>query len=189
MTLSTAETAMWRLVQRYTGRVGYRRGAKAEGLLESPPVIDCSGWTGLLLTEAMCAENDASGHIVFSDPDIRAMQAWSDRIIQEIAVRTGYILAGSEINACSLPRCATIGLKMGAPGWAANHPRVRGVTHIVQIVRRPEDDVPFVSESFGDPVRPGISLMSLADWLVRSQPLVQAEALWAVDAFRLASAN
>jgi len=180
---------MWRLVQRYTGRVGYQRGAKAEGLLKHPPVIDCSGWIGLLLTQAMRAENDAVGRTVFGDADIHAMKAWSDRIIQEIADRTGYILAGAEINAHSLPRCATIGLKMGAPGWAANRPRVRGITHIVQIVRRPQDDAPFVSESFGDPVRPGISLTPLADWLVRSQPLLQLDAVWAVDAFRLALAN
>jgi hypothetical protein len=30
--LSAGEATMWRLVGRHTGRVGYRRGAKAEGL-------------------------------------------------------------------------------------------------------------------------------------------------------------
>jgi hypothetical protein len=53
MTFEAGEAAMWRLVQRYTGRVGYRRGVKSEGLLANPPVIDCSGWTALLLTQAL----------------------------------------------------------------------------------------------------------------------------------------
>ena len=48
-----------------------------------------------------------------------------------------------------MPRCATIGLKMGEPEWATNHPRLRGITHIAQIVRHPEDDAPFVSEAIG----------------------------------------
>ena len=48
MIFETAETTMWRLAQLYTGRTGYQRGVKAEGLSANPPVIDCSGWTGLL---------------------------------------------------------------------------------------------------------------------------------------------
>lgn len=118
MTLSTAETAMWQLVQRYTGHVGYQRGVKAEGLSAEPPVIDCSGWTGLLLAQAMHAENGAAGRAVFGAADIQAVQAWSDRIIEDIAVRTEFILAGIEIDLHSLPRCATIGLKIGTPNTA-----------------------------------------------------------------------
>jgi len=55
MTFETAETTMWRLVQLYTGRVGYQLGVKSEGLSADPPVIDCSGWTRLFLTKAMRA--------------------------------------------------------------------------------------------------------------------------------------
>lgn len=65
MTFETAETTMWRLVQRHTGRVGYQRGVKSEGLSRNPPVIDCSGWAGLLLTQAMHAENEVAGRTVF----------------------------------------------------------------------------------------------------------------------------
>jgi hypothetical protein len=86
----------------------------------------------------------------------------------------------------NLPRCATLGLKLGEPAWANNHPRPRGITHIVQVVRRPDDDAPFVSESFGGPVAPGISLTPLAEWLVRMQPYLCTGATWAVDPFRLA---
>ena len=189
MTFETAETTMWRLVQLYTGRVGYQRGVKSEGLSADPPAIDCSGWTRLLLTQAMRAENEAAGRAVFGAEDVEALQAWSDRIIQEIETRTGFVLEGQEITALSLPRCATIGLKMGEPAWASNHPRPRGITHIVQVVRRPEDDAPFVSESFGGSVSPGISLTPLGEWLALSQPRLRASEMWAVDPFRLSSKN
>jgi hypothetical protein len=144
MTFEAAEATLWQLVQRYNGRVGYRRGVKSEGLSASPPVIDCSGWTALLLSRALQAQNDA------------------------------------------LPRCATIGLKIGNPAWAINHPRPRGITHIVRVVRRPGDGAPFVAESFGGSVS-GIRLTPLAQWLARAQPAIGANKAWAVDAFRLAA--
>ncbi|MFM0206669.1 hypothetical protein PQQ96_04615 [Paraburkholderia sediminicola] len=202
MTFEAGEAAMWRLVQRYTGRVGYRRGVKSEGLSANPPVIDCSGWTALLLTQALqtegrpaggspaeneAASRSAASRMLFAVDDIDALHVWSDRIIHEIERRTGFILQAAEITAHTLPRCATIGLKMGDPAWAANHPRPRGITHIVQVVRRPEDDAPFVSEAFGGSVAPGISLTPLTEWLARSQPHILANEVWAVDAFRLGS--
>ncbi len=180
---------MWRLVQLYTARVGYQRGVKSEGLSTNPPVIDCSGWVGLLLTKAMQAENEATGRKVFSADGVQVLQGWSDRIIHQIEIRTGFILEGPCITAQTLPRCATIGLKMGEPAWANNHPRLRGITHIAQVVRRPEDDAPFISESFGGSVRPGIGLTPLADWLALSEPHLYASEMWAVDPFRLAAKN
>jgi hypothetical protein len=186
-TFKTAEATMWQLVQRHTGRVGYRRGVKVEGLDANPPVIDCSGWVGLLLTQAMQAENEAAGRAVFGTNDVSAIRAWSDRIIMEIEARTGFILEAGEISATSLPRCATIGLKMGEPAWAMNHHRPRGITHVVQIVRRPEDDTAFVSESLGWSAPLGIRLTPLAHWLVRIQMRIQAHEAWAVDPFRMAS--
>nr|WKF59244.1 hypothetical protein HUO10_003753 [Paraburkholderia busanensis] len=185
MPFNAAERTMWELVQAYTGRVGYQRGVKSEGLSAEPPVIDCSGWTALLLTTAMQAENEATGRELFKLEDMQALHTWSDRIIQEIDHRTGFILVGSEIATHGLPRCATIGLKMGNPPWASNYPRIRGITHIVQIVRRPEDSAPFVSESFGGAVSPGISLTPLDDWLARFDPHLCAGEMWAVDPFRL----
>ncbi|WP_322029525.1 hypothetical protein [Paraburkholderia sp. J76] len=189
MQFDTAERTMWELVQTYTGRVGYQRGVKSEGLSADPPVIDCSGWTRLLLANAMQAENEAAGHPVFAPSDVEALQAWSDRIIQEIEVRTGFVLEGEEITFHSLPRCATIGLKLGKPSWANNYPRRRGITHVVQVVRRPEDSAPFVSESFGGAVLPGVSLTPLEEWLVQAEPQLRAGEIWAVDPFRLASKN
>lgn len=122
-------------MQLHTGRIGCQQGAKSEGLSTHPPVIDCSGWMGLLLTKAMQAENEVAGYEVSSAGDL---QAWSDRIIHWIETRTEFILEGRYITSHSLPRCATIGLKIGEPAWANNHPRLRGITHIVQVVRRPE---------------------------------------------------
>ena len=187
MSFETAEKVMWQLVQQFTGQVGYQRGVKSEGLTMTPPVIDCSGWTGLLLVRAMQAENDVADRTIFSADDVCALQSWSDRIIHEIATRTGFILEGREITAHSLPRCATIGIKMGEPDWAKNHPRSRGITHVVQIVRSPKDDAPFVSESFGSSVLPGIRLTPLDQWLVQAQPSLDAAEVWAVDPFRLGS--
>jgi hypothetical protein len=189
MPFETAETTMWQLVQLYTGRVGYKRGAKSEGLSMTPPVIDCSGWTGLLLMRAMRAENEVAGRAIFAVDDVQALQSWSDRIIHELEARTGFILEGRDITAHNLPRCATIGLKIGEPAWANNHPRPRSITHIVQVVRRPEDDAPFVSESFGGSVPPGISLTPLSEWLFHAEPRLDADEIWAVDPFRLASKN
>jgi hypothetical protein len=182
--LKAAEITMWRLAQRYTGKVGYRRPVKAEGLTADPPVIDCSGWTALLLTEAMAAVNIAAGRAVFDVSYMAALHTWSDRIIGEIENRTGFIMSGPAIDQTSLPRCATIGLKMGAPAWATNHPRPRGITHIVQVVRRPEDDAPFVSEAIG--VAPeGIRLTALTDWLAAWRQQIAAREAWAVDPFGL----
>jgi hypothetical protein len=186
-TCRIAEAAMWQLVERYTGRVGYQRGVKFEGLAFDPPVIDCSGWAALLLTQAMHAENEAAGRVVFESDQMRVLQTWSDRMIAEIETRTGFILKSPAITLDNLPRCATIGLKLGEPAWATNHPRPRGITHIAQVVRRPGDDAAFVSESFGGFVPPGVGLTPLAAWLVRKQPAIDACEMWVVDPFRLAS--
>ncbi len=70
-------------------------------------------------------------------------------MIEVIEARTGFILEGDRIDLDSLPRFATIGLRQGGGAWAANHPRPRGITHVVQIVRRPHDDAPFVTDVAG----------------------------------------
>lgn len=185
-TYRVAEAAMWQLVQRYTGRVGYQRGVKFEGLAFDPPVIDCSGWTALLLTQAMHAENEAASRVVFASDHMQMLQTWSDRMIAEIETHTGFILESPAITLDNLPRRATIGLKLGEPTWATNHPRQRGITHIAQVVRRPGDDAAFVSESFGGLAPPGIGLTPLAAWLARKQPAIDACEMWVVDPFRLA---
>jgi len=41
--LVAAGTAMWNLVERHTGHVGYKGGAMMDKLQAIPPVIDCSG--------------------------------------------------------------------------------------------------------------------------------------------------
>lgn len=64
---------------------------------------------------------------------MKAVRTWSDRTIAEIEHRTGFVTAGRAIDAARLPRCVTIGLKVGAPAWAANRPRLRGITRIVQV--------------------------------------------------------
>ena len=101
---SAAQRRMWELVERYTDRVGYRRGTKAAGLDASPPVIDCSGWVGVLLTAGMSAQDSATGKDIFDVADIGACVAWSDRIVLEIESRTPTLLVGCEITAATLIR-------------------------------------------------------------------------------------
>jgi hypothetical protein len=178
---------MWRLVEQYTGRVGYHRGTKAAGLDASPPVIDCSGWVGLLLTSAMNAQNADAGKDIFDTADIAACIAWSDRIILEIEARTSTALVGSDITAATLPRNATIGLNIGNFGWETNFPRARGINHIVQLVHRPADQTSFVSESIGPDDKGGVRLTPLAAWLRDCHSFIAVGKAWAVDPFAMAN--
>jgi hypothetical protein len=181
--LEVSGAAMWALVDRHTGRVGYKRGCKASGLDADPPVIDCSGWVALLLSVGMAAANRAADREPFSSHDIAAVDTWSDNMIGELERQSGCILAGDRISLDALPRYATIGLRQGGGAWAKNHPRARGITHVVQVVRRPADGAPFVSEAQEWPVPHGLRLMPLADWLDATQAHLKRGEAWAVDAF------
>ena len=177
MLFKAAEDRMWELVRQYTGRTGYQRGVKRSGLRADLPTIDCSGWVALLLTEAMQAQNASAGREVFAPADIAACDAWSDRIILEIEARTPLLLEGPEITAASLPRNATIGVNEGYFAWQENYPRLRGINHIVQVLRGPADDSAFVSESHPSG-EGGVRLTPLADWLDVNAPHIQGGRAW-----------
>jgi len=174
---------MWALVNRHTGRVGYKGGTKAVGLAADPPVIDCSGWAAFLLSAGMEAANHAAAIELFASADIAAVHTWSDHMIEVIEQRAGWILEGDEITFDTLPAHATIGLQQGGGAWAKNHPRPRGITHVAQIVRRPDDGAPFVSEAQGWSEPRGLRLMPLAAWLDVTQTYIKRGEAWAVDAF------
>lgn len=176
-------TAMWRLVERYVGKVAYKGAVKAEGLMLDPPVIDCSGWAALLINSAMKALDDASRRDVFGAEQRAAVCTWSDRMIEVIETRTGFILDGDAITADKLPRFALIGLRQGGGAWAANHPRPRGITHVVQIVRHPREGTAFVSESQGWAEPRGLRLLPLQAWIELSHAWLKAGEAWAVDPF------
>jgi hypothetical protein len=181
--IEAAEAAMWALVNRYTGRVGYKGGIKAAGLDAEPPVIDCSGWAALLLSTGMEAANRAVASELFASDDVAAVHTWSERIIENLERRSGWILEGDGINISTLPTFATIGLCQGGGAWAKNHPRPRGITHVVQVVRRPHDGAPFVSEAQGWSKPHGLRLMPLVAWLDVTQAYLKRGEAWAVDAF------
>lgn len=181
--LDTVGAAMWEHVARHTGRVGYRRGAKAEGLLADPQVIDCSGWVTLLLRAGMTAADRGRVPAPFEEDDRRAVDTWSDRMIAELERRFGFLLEGDRISLEALPPYATIGLCQGGGEWATNRPRPRGITHIVQLVRRPCDDAAFVSEAQGWDEPTGIRLTPLSDWLDMTREHLTLGRAWAVDAF------
>ena len=173
---------MWALVDRYTGHVGYKGGVKTEGLDACPPVIDCSGWATFLLATGMEAAN-AIAENMFGSDDLAAVHTWSDRMIDVLERRSGRVLEGDQISATALPAFATIGLRQGGGAWASNHPRSRGITHVVQLVRRPKDGAPFVSEAQGWSEPNGLRLMPLADWLAVTKAYIKRGEAWAVDAF------
>ena len=180
--LDAAGAAMWELVQHYTGKVSYKLGAKSDALICNPPVIDCSGWVALLLTAAMSAasQNEAA----FSTAEFAAVQTNSERIIENLERRSGLVIAGDTIRLGTLPSYSTIGLQQGGGTWSANLSRLRGITHIVQVVRRPEDGSPYVSEAAGFFRPPGIRLLPLVDWLERTDNLLKTGTAWAVGPFR-----
>jgi len=174
---------MWELVGRYTGRVGYQGGIKAVGLGADPPVIDCSGWAAHLLSAGLEAANRAVAPDLFDSDEIAAVHTWSDRMIELLERRSGWMLEGDEITIDTLPPYATIGLRQGGGAWATNRPRPRGITHVVQVVRRVGDGVPFVSEAQGWAEPRGLRLMPLVDWLDVTQVHLKRGAAWAVNAF------
>jgi hypothetical protein len=176
-------TALWQLVDRYVGKVAYKGAVKADGLALDPPVIDCSGWAALLITSAMKALDDASPGEMFGAAQCAAVCTWSDRMIEVIESRTGCVLEGNEITPDKLPRFALIGLRQGGGAWAANHPRPRGITHVVQIVRDPRDGTVFVTESQGWAKPHGLRLLPLEKWIELSRSWLKAGEAWAVDPF------
>jgi hypothetical protein len=181
--LDASGAAMWALVNRYTGRVGYQRGVKAAGLDANPRVIDCSGWVALLLSAGMEAANRAVAAERFNRDHVTAINTWSDRMIEELERRSGWLLEGDAISLDTLPPYATVGLRQGGGAWADNHHRSRGITHVVQVLRRLADGAPFVSEAQGWSAPYGLRLTPLADWLDVTRAYIKRGEAWAVDAF------
>lgn len=183
--MPVAEDRMGALIEQYTNRVGYERGAKAVSLGATPPVVDCSGWVALLLRQAMKAQNDDAGEAIFNLADIDVVDPWSDRLILDIEARTTVLLEGRDITAESLPRYAVIGLNEGYASWQDNRPRLRGINHIALVVRRRADQTPFVSESYS--INPGgVRLTPLRPWLDNWANEIRSGKAWAVDPFALA---
>jgi hypothetical protein len=181
--LEAAGEAMWALVDRYTGHVRYKGGTKAAGLDAESPVIDCSGWAALLLASGMKAVTSLENGDVFSSDDIAAVSTWSDHMIEVLMRQSGWMLKGNEITVDALPAFATIGLQQGGGAWANNHPRTRGITHVVQLVQRPRDGARFVSEAQGWAEPYGLRLLPLDDWIDVTRACLTLGKAWAEDAF------
>jgi hypothetical protein len=131
----------------------------------------------------MEAANRAVAVELFGSDDVAAVHTWSDRMIENLERRSGWVLEGDRITLGTLSPFATIGLRQGGGAWATNHPRPRGITHVVQLVRRPDDGAPFVSEAQGWSKPYGLRLMPLAIWLDVTQAYLKRGEAWAVDAF------
>ena len=115
--LDFAGAAMWDLVERYTGKVGYRGGVKADGLDATPPVIDCSGWVSLLLSTGMKAVNDC-GREKFGINDIANVFFWSVSHYSGNPGTDGHYSRRRPNSTRKSSRFATVGLRQGGGDWA-----------------------------------------------------------------------
>ena len=131
----------------------------------------------------MAAANREAGRPIFSDADVADVHTWSDRLIDNLERRSGSVLLGNQITATDLPPYATIGLQQGGGEWAKNHPRPRGITHVVQVVHRPEDHAPYLSEAQGMSQPYGLRLLPLAEWIEQTRDYLKPGISWAVNPF------
>jgi hypothetical protein len=80
-----------------------------------------------------------------------------------------YLLFRHFIDICASLRANITGLR----------PRLRGINHIVQVVRRPTDHAAYISESASS--RGGVVLTPLSQWLDSHAAVLSADKAWAVD--------
>ncbi len=177
---------MWALVERYTGQVGYKGGTKASGLDADLPVIDCSGWTALLLSTGMAAANRQAGRSLFNDADVAAVHTWSDR---QSRTWNGAPASSSWATRSPLRSCRSM------PPLACSRAEVLGLrtTHALVESRM----------SFKSSIAPGtrprmcrraqgmtrpyvLRLLPLAEWIERTRDYLKPDMAWAVKPVRVA---
>lgn len=78
MIFETAETTIWRLMQLYTGRTGYQRGVKAEGLSANPPVIDMLGMDWVASHKSHASGKRCGWPRSVRAADMQSVHTWSD---------------------------------------------------------------------------------------------------------------
>jgi hypothetical protein len=182
----TAQAVFWDWSVHYANRVIYKLGAKAPNLRSNPPCIDCSGWVAFLLLAGLKAQNTEARENVFDPDDIALLDTYSDRIILEIEARTPDLLTGKDITLNALSPGMAIGLAETHQAWEANAERVRGINHIVLVVRQPSDRSLFVSESRGPDRTGGVRLTPVVDWLGQQSPWITAGRAFAANPLALA---
>jgi hypothetical protein len=182
----TAQVVLWDWSAHYANRVSYKMGAKATNLGGTPPCIDCSGWVAFLLLAALRAQNTEARENVFDPDDVAVLDTYSDRIILEIEARTPQLLTGAEITQSTVTPGMAIGLAETHQDWEANAERVRGINHIVLLVRRPSDNEMFVSESRGPERIGGVRLTPVSHWLAQQSQWIAAGRAFAADPMALA---
>lgn len=134
---------------------------------------------GLHTGECELVGNDLAGIAVHIGARVASLAAPGEVLVSQ-TVR-------DEITAATLPSYATIGLNLGTFGWETNFPRTRGINHIVQVVRRPADQMPFVSEAIGPDDKGGVRLMPIDQWLAAFNSCISGGNAWAVDPFAMAN--
>lgn len=150
--------------------------------------IDCSGWVGTLVNNAMDEVNREAGRAVFSRADrVNLGGENSEAIIDRFARSSGQLLTGSQVNRANLREGMIIGEDNGRQGW--DNGRARGIDHITMVVRNPSNGELMISQSRGGagveltPIdrylaakqANGVRLFA-TDPLAEARPLLQAQA-------------
>lgn len=176
---------LWRATQIALGKVRYRLGEKhsARG------AIDCSGWVAEITARTFDAVNLAAApDVVFHRADYRVLDTHSDGIVSGVEARTGQVLHGEEVRAEALREGMLIGINFGDYRWERNRPpRVYGIDHIVQVVRKPGDDQLCISQSSSS--GGGVNVVVLSRWLEQLKGRIRGGRVHAVDPFALADKN
>ena len=182
---ASVNQVLWDMTTAYAGKISYGFGNKniATGS------IDCSGWVGLITSKAFDEVNTASApQTVFAKSAYRVLDTHSDGIITGIEAHTGRVLKGPQVILAALREGMLIGCNFGQHSWElGTPPRVYGIDHIVQVVRDPDDDKLYITQSSDS--GHGVNRVVLADWLTQYKGLVDSGRMYAVDPFAMADPN
>jgi hypothetical protein len=183
---------LWDLTSQAAGKVSYMLGHKQKNLVINNGVvaegsIDCSGWVYFLHSQAAAAVNAVAGaEKVFSPEAIFCVNDSSDGIIHVIAKQTGRKLTGREVSMSSLREGMMIGIDFGVHNWENNVHRVYGIDHIVQVMRNPDTQDLYITQSSSS--GGGVNRIGLKSWLDArdSAGLLDSGRVHAVDPLWLA---
>lgn len=147
--------------------------------------IDCSGWVGTLVNNAMTEVNQKEQKEIFSKADrvnLKSQNAAS--IIHKFEKSSGVMLAGDQVTKASLKEGMIIGEDNGkqydknGKQWDAGN--YKGIDHITMVVRDPKTGELMISQSHGGKRDNGVDLMSVDKYLAGKH--AKGTHLYATDA-------
>jgi len=147
--------------------------------------IDCSGWVGTVVNNAMTEINQKEQKEIFSKADrvnLKSQNAAS--IIHKFEKSSGVMLMGDQVAKASLKEGMIIGEDNGkqydknGKQWDAGN--YKGIDHITMVVRDPKTGELMISQSHGGKKDNGVDLMSVDKYLAGKH--AKGTHLYATDA-------